>query len=436
MAKMPHRLAGTDPATRAGMHPRHHRIYTALFVTALSSLSSLHARAQTAIPSSPTPPTPVVDYPCYVAYVHGSGTDLQYAGDHEGFGDWIPTNAGEGGGWIEREWTPDRSPADTLVNSFTYYSSRQYDASRACAVYRVGYNGLEYWWEQGAAGLVSQQLNDFITRYAIPDKRLTIVTHSMGGIVGRWILNNGAENAPFFNYNGDYATILRKTGALITVEAPHSGTQVADAIYGEADHYISDGEGDIALIFGGQDRSNARDSLRRAYMRDAATWMGDAGRNVTMFTIGGEAVDDNAGEFMDDDSHLQLAWQAVCYDRGPLNGWGSLCGFPVTAAFTFTPVPGDGLVELYSSKGVLPNLGGGWRGGGSGLPLTTFIQGARREWLQLHFNHNQGRYDKHWGNVIDNIEGTSGNAYLGSYIGRHGIDSPCGPGGCWRGTPP
>lgn len=395
------------------------RVWVALGAGMLVALPAAEAMAQTA--------------PCYVAYIHGSGTDLQYATDYEGFDNWIPTNAGEGGGWIEREWTPDRSPANTTVNSFTYYSSRQYDPARACAAFRVGYDGLDYWWEANAAGKVAEQLNQFITSWSIPDGQLTIITHSMGGIVGRWILNNGVNNAPFFNYNGDYATIARKAKALITVMAPHSGTQVADAIYGEADHFISDGEAYIALVFGGQDRSNARNSMRRAYMHDAATWMGDAGRSTTLYTVGGDSVDDDAGEGMEDDGNLQLAWQAVCYARGWLNGGGTLCGIPLVAGITFTPVVGDGLVELFSSVGTLPSTGG-WRGGS----LTRrFIEGARREWLQVHDNHNQGRYDKHWANVIDKIAGTSGSAYPGSYIGAHGLDFPCsGPGCGWRGTPP
>ncbi len=411
---------------------RQRRVWVGLCAAGVWSLHAAQASAQTGIADPPRPPTPVVDYPCYVAYVHGSGTDLQYALDYEGFNDWIPTNEGEGGGWIEREWTPDRSPADTLHNSFTYYSSRQYDPARACAVFRVGYNGLDYWWDQGAAGLVSAQLNEFIRRYSIPDGMLTIITHSMGGLVGRWIINNGAANAPFFNYNGDYATIARKTKALITVEAPHSGTQVADAIYNEADHYVSDLEGDVSLLFG-QDRSNARYSMRRQYMHDAATWMGDGGRPITMYTIGGESVDDDAGEFMDDDRRLQIAWEAVCYERGIFNAGGALCGIPAISLITFTPTAGDGLVELFSSKGILSgSLGGGWRGFTN---TPTFIQGARREWLQIHFNHNQGRYDKHFNNVIDKISGTSGDAYIGSYIGEHGLER-CQPEDCWRGTPP
>lgn len=414
------------------MHKRNmNKVGVAMAVGMLASLSAAGAQAQTAVPDAPPPPTPVVDRPpCYVAYIHGSGTDLQYAGDHDGFGDWIPTNAGDGGGWIEREWTPDRSPANTTYNSFTYYSSRQYDPAQACAVFRVGYNGLDYWWESDAAGLVAQQLNQFISQWSIPDGEMTIITHSMGGVVGRWILNNGVENAPFFNYNGDYATIARKTKAIITVMAPHSGTQVADAIYGEADHFISDGEGAIALLFGGQDRSNARNSMRRAYMRDAATWMGDDGRSTTIYTVGGNSVDDDAGEGMEDDENLQISWQAVCYERGWLNGGGTLCGFPLIAGITFTPVIGDGLVELFSAKGTLPS---GWRA--SVAPK--FIQGARRDWLELHDNHNQGRYDKHFANVIDNIAGTSGSGYPGSYIGAHGLDFPCsGPGCGWHGSPP
>jgi hypothetical protein len=374
--------------------------------------------------------------PCYIAYVHGSGSDLQYITTHSGFDTWIPSTSGEGGDWIEREWTPDRSPNVTTTNSFTYYSSRSYDPAQACAIFRVGYNGYDYWWQNDAAGLVARQINQFIDQEAIPDGRLIIVTHSMGGVLGRWILDNGVANAPFYNYNGDdYEKIVRKTQYMITVDAPHGGTQVADAIYGEADHYFSDAGGAMALIFGGQDRSNARDSLRRGYMADAATWMGDAGRYRTIYTVGGDSVEDDAGEGMDADGDLQTAWGGVCYRRAWFNGWGALCGVPGVAVFTFNDVAGDGLVELASAGGTILKASFV-----AVITHTNVIAGARRNWLNIHDNHNQGRYDMHSAPIHDLIGNATQNNYPGSYIGQYGLNLPCSAGALCapviRGRPP
>jgi len=353
--------------------------------------------------------------PCYIAYIHGSGSQLQNNTTHEGF-----YNDGDS---IEKYWNPDS--AASTYDSFTYRSSKGWAGAQACAIYRVGYNGLSSWWADDAAGVVASQINDFISEYNIADGNLIIVTHSMGGIVGRWILDNGVGNAPYYNYNGDYARIVQKTKYMISVDAPHGGTQVADAIYGEADHYFSDAAGVMALWFGGQDRSDARNSLRRNYMSDAANWMGDAGRYSTIYTVAGNSVDDDAGEGMGDDGSLQTAWAGVCYRRAWFNGEGSLCGsacvyFPLVGciftAATFSNTAGDGLVELWS--------GNGYRRSGA------LIQGAYTKWLEIHDNHNQGRYDKHYGAVKDLLSQTTQNNYPGTYIADHGLNLPCSSARC------
>jgi hypothetical protein len=374
-------------------------------------------------------------FPCYVAYIHGSGSQLQNAEIHEGFG--VPGDS------IEQQWTPDNS----TINSFTYYSSRQYDPDSACAIYRVGYNGLSAWYADDAAGQVATQINQFIDEYAIPDSELIIITHSMGGVLGRWILNNGVATAPYYNYSGqDYERIAQKTKYMITIQAPHWGSQVADAIYGQADNYFSDAAGAIAVEFAGQDQSEARNSIRREYMRDATLWLGDAGRYRTLYTVAGESVDDDAGEGMENDGQLQTAWAGVCYRRAWFNGWGSLCNLSDIAflgavgaavgAATFDNVAGDGLVERLSAAGqryIVPASTSIHRGRPPGIgtspdapprppqPVLSSIEGAYRHWLDIHDNHNQGRFDMHYAPITDNVSGTQTSNYPGSYIGSYGL---------------
>jgi len=342
-------------------------------------------------------------YSCYIAYIHGSGSRLQDAPFHEGFNA-IPADPADGGDRIEAEWTPDRSPADTTYNSFTFRSSKAELGNDGCAVFRVGYDGIQGWWQDGAAALTAAQLNDFITEYDIPDGNLIIIAHSMGGLVGRWILNQGVPNAPYYNYSGDYARIVQKTKYMITLSTPHGGTQLADAVYGEADHYFSDAAADIARWFAGQDQTDARWSMRRAYMQDAATsWLGDEGRISMIYTVAGYSVEDDAGEGLDDDGKLQIAWGSVCYRSSWVNGDGTLCDVTNTL--------GDGLVELTSSEGVLPY-------GGT-------MQGAYQNWLEMRDNHNQIRYDMHYAPVYDLIANTTQDNYPGTYIASWGLNLPC-----------
>jgi hypothetical protein len=376
--------------------------------------------------------------PCYIAYVHGSSSSDDNSTDtlHEGF----DNGAGDR---LEGKWRSNNS----IFNSFTYYSSRQYDPAKACAIFRVGYNGKNYWWENDSAGVVATQLNQFIDEYNIPDGQLIIVTHSMGGLVTRWILDNGVANSPYFNYNGNYSRIVQKTKYQISVQAPHGGTQVADAIYGEANNYFGDAAGAIARWFGGQDRTNARNSMRRSYMGDAATWMGDAGRYRTIYSIAGDSTENDSGTGTQNDKDLQTAWSGVCYRRSAINGWGSLCGsgilfavspviFGAINAATFDWTPGDGLVEQASGHGrILRPVGGGWRGATG----PTQVQGAFKQWLTVRHNHNHARYDELYAPIVDGLASVSQNNYVGSYIGTYGTNLPCSAGGaatCWRGTPP
>lgn len=354
--------------------------------------------------------------PCYIAYIHGSGEQHQDDTDHEGFDPAAKA--------IESEWTPDGNN-----NSFTYYSSKAWAGADSCAIYRIGYDGKRAWNDELVTGQVSAELNDFINEYNIPDNGLIIVTHSMGGVVGRFILDNGTPNSPY--PDALFTRIAQKTKYMITMQAPHAGTQTADAIYGEADHYFSEAAGAIAHWFAGQDQTPARNSLRRSFMADAADWMGDEARDKTIYTVGGNSVDDDAGEGMEDDGLLQTAWAGVCYRRAWFNLEGAACSdtcviVPITCqvtGFTFDETAGDGLVELISAHGQL-GLGGGWRG------PARFMAGAYRKWLDIHDNHNQGRYDKHNAPITDYISGATQSNWPGSYIATYGLNLPCSTVAC------
>jgi hypothetical protein len=347
------------------------------------------------------------DPPCFVAFIHGSGDDLHDEG---------PDSAR-----VESYWTPDGTPQ----SSFTHQAGRQWDTSGgACAIWRVGYDGNQAWWSDRAAGRVARSLRDFIDQYAIPDGRLVLIGHSMGGLVARYVVNNGTPGAPYFNeYKAldermDYELVRRKTAYLITVQAPHAGSQGADALYGSADHTFTNTSAGVIKLLGWRALTQATAVMTRPYLEAAGApggEMGDEGRAVPMYTIAGVSTDGGAGTGMEADGKLDLAWTFLCYKSAARNSWGAGCRWDF---WNFAATAGDGLVERASAHGL-------WlRKSANGLPG---VGGARAAWLDLTHNHNQGRFDALAAPITDLRAGWKTQAYPGSYVGSFGLALPTAP---------
>jgi hypothetical protein len=356
----------------------------------------------------PLPRARAATPPCYMAFVHGSGSN---------FHDDDPlASPGMDGYW---------SPGGGDALSFIHQSARR-GTPDGCTVWRVGYDGEQTWWHQRAAGRVARSLNDFIDKYEIPDGRLVIVTHSMGGVVARYVVNNGMPQAPYYNeYTWldpamDYDRVRRKTAHIITVQAPHTGTQAADALYGDADHAWANGGGDIARAFNIKDPTPATSVMTRAYMEAAGALggeMADESRLINIYTVSGVSTEDESGNESDTDGDLSLAWVMLCYKRGAANSWGQFCQWDV---WNFEEVAGDGLVEKRSGHGqwLRPQNGVGPNGG----PV---ISGALQPWLDVTHNHNHGRWDDLIAPIVDWVALKMGSGYLGQYVGinRPGVDN-------------
>jgi pimeloyl-ACP methyl ester carboxylesterase len=331
---------------------------------------------------------------CYVAFVHGSGEDMH--------------DEPEGSARIDRYWSSDGGTGNSFVHGMARTSG--------CVIWRLGYDGNQQWWSDRAAGKVAKSLHDFIDAYGIGDGELTLVGHSMGGVVIRYVVNSGMPGAPYYNeYTWlderiDYDLVRRKTGRIIAVQAPHTGAQSADALFGRADHAVTNTGADVIKILGWRDITNATGVMTRPYMEAAGApggEMGDEGREVPLYTVGSYALEDGSSLGMDDDDKLDTAWVLLCYKRGAMNSWGAACRWDV---WNFETVAGDGLVERATSHG--------WwmRGNPTG---TGGILGARQAFLDVLHNHNQGRYDALAANLRDLIRGDSRTAHLGSYLGDH-----------------
>ena len=311
--------------------------------------------------------------PCYVALLHGSGPDLT-------------AEMHEGSALMERYWNPAQDPAFALARQ----AQRADLVAAHCTFLRVGFDGGSPWWSEKAAGAAARALQEFIVSEQIPDGRLLLVGHSMGGLVARYIVNNGDEDAPYFNeYAGrdarmDYGLVHRKTGAILTVATPHTGSEAADAFRGKADHGWSNAGAALLRFLGVVRDSAAMESLSRATMEAAGAPggdMADEGRTIPIFTVAATTVDPTPGaqRITRADRRLGLAWGLICGRPSVLNLWGVGCGRGLDPT---TALAGDGVVSRASAHG-------DWTRGPLDRPP---LGGVWRPYRDVAVNHSQSRY--------------------------------------------
>lgn len=140
--------------------------------------------------------------------------------------------------------------------------------------------------------------------------------------------------------------------------------------------------------------------------------MGDDGRVTTIYSVAGVETGELSGMGTAADGDLDLAWILLCYKKGARNSWGALCRWD---PWNFNTVAGDGLVETASAHGR-------WlRGSPNGRAQ---VSGAWQTWLDVHHNHNQGRFDTLSAGIVDHRRSTRSNYWLGSYVGsfRPGVE--------------
>ncbi len=340
---------------------------------------------------------------CFVAFIHGRGVD--YRGASQTFQE------------------SDYWSLGNTYSSFTYYGAQV----RGCTVLRVGYNGHAAFFDASAAGTAADQINTFIQQNQIAPGELIIVAHSMGGLVARWILNNGVPGSPYYNYQGhDYATIVSRTHHAITVQSPHQGTEAADALFGQADSFYANALGGITEFLGLESGDAAARYMTRQTMHDAsAGWMGDGGRTRRLYTIAGFTTFGGSGNAEHNDDLLEIAWGGICNRSHWVNLY--VCGEDEYEQ-------GDGLVEEPSAFGLfrhydsgswyLAYLDAGWRTDSS------FMGGARTDWLRIEHNHQQGRHDQlsarirnctsmSCGTRSGQGSAMSSTSWAGSYVGQY-----------------
>jgi triacylglycerol esterase/lipase EstA (alpha/beta hydrolase family) len=349
---------------------------------------------------------------CYTAFVHGKR-------------DGTPTAA-----QAEAYWNPEPG---TTAYRFDWWAA----GTLGCKTTLIRYDGRQAF--TTAASTVGSRLASFISSNSIPAGQLLIVTHSMGGLVVRYGLNNASSLV-------NWPAVRTATKYVINSQAPHVGSKGADVVAFEAgDGLWGDAVAILALL--SQDRNAASDGMRRTDMEYASTsggFMNDAVRTKKLYTIegfrtgqfiGGPSVFETGGI---NTELLDTAWGAMCYKPHNINFL--LCGI----------TPGDGLVEQQSAAGFFTRSGT-WDGirprrdgftyfedfFGSSLALCKInstnsskcrqwgvankaMQGPHVRWLKYGGDHQQGSWD-FWKTTLTNyLKAKTTQEYLGSYIGVNG----------------
>lgn len=79
----------------------------------------------------------------------------------------------------------------------------------------------QYMWDAAASGCLASQLSQFINSKNIDN--LTLITHSNGGNVVRWILSNPT-------WDSRYPTIINAVNRVVAIAPSSGGTPLADAV--------------------------------------------------------------------------------------------------------------------------------------------------------------------------------------------------------------
>jgi len=350
------------------------------------------------IKSPPFFPSPDREFKdCWVVFVHGTGHD--YHDWPQPYVYWEPS-----GFWSQIPPARLALPLWVTNNESNCHSTL------------VGYQGLTAFGDEVTH--VARQIRAFIDREQIPDHKLILIGHSMGGLMIRQLLNLGEPNAPGLQ-NPEYrpgdlenfAVIKDKAKHAITLLTPHFGSEGADALYGEATRTGANLGGSLLDFFGVEDPTRETECLRRSAMEEWANDNGDAGRTTTIWAIAGNSTTghlsrkDTASETDDMDGSLALAPQLL---------------FSIWAA----DFPNDGLVEERSASGT-SILKDGNRFVGYWYSSDRTVQGAFRPWLRTPLNHNHGRLSDML-TIFGNMDSDAAvEMNLGDKIRLHGLDLPC-----------
>lgn len=323
---------------------------------------------------------------CYIAFIHGAGPDDTAATDV------VVTYPMVRGTANSYWWPSNTGPNSSFVSNVAHIGSTD---QTSCTARLITYNATDRysWW--AVTGDVGRNLKKFITEAQIPNGELIIVGHSMGGIMGRFVVNTGSPGNSFYpGYNGDWTAVTAATRYIITVQSPHMGTKGADVLDGNSNDSFANAVGALVEFLGLRKGTLQSHTLTTSVMEDGSPsesgWINDAFRSQHIWGVAGLSTGPESREQgcpgTNNDCLLSVAWGAI---------------------YPNNDEDGDGLVERYSAQGWNPSTGQ-W--------LTGMVT-----WIDSQSNHNQGRYGVHTGALFDwkfnNFQGAWQRDRLSMYIG-------------------
>jgi pimeloyl-ACP methyl ester carboxylesterase len=245
----------------------------------------------------------------FIGLLAGQEANAQALVFVHGKSDGVSTNSSEK--VFNDYWTPDMIRAATRNFTVPYIV--------------VHYDGRNHYWD--GAVEAAAQINQFIDRGA---RNLVFVTHSMGGLVTRFMLCNADPSDPHFNFRGaNFARIQANTSHVLSYAPPNAGSEAADLAQTLNKSLLTAWL--VTLI---DNNAPSTQSLTTSNMRLAnSQWMRDSLRSKPIFTVAG------TGLFND--------FCIECLGLATLSG---LAGFPGED---------DGLVAEYSAH-ITGAPGGDW----------------------------------------------------------------------------
>ncbi len=169
---------------------------------------------------------------------------------------------------INNYWTPD------MIRAATRNYTVPYEV--------VFYDGRKHYWD--CAVDVAAQINQFITNGR---RNLVFVTHSMGGVVMRFILCNADPSDPYYNYRGaNFNRIQTHTRHVLSYAPPNAGSEAADLAGTLSGSWMT-----AWLVSLLDNNSPSTQALTTAHFRTAnANWMRDSLRSKAIFTVAGTGL--------------------------------------------------------------------------------------------------------------------------------------------------
>jgi pimeloyl-ACP methyl ester carboxylesterase len=133
------------------------------------------------------------------------------------------------GGDAQATWKVDPKRDDTFWPKWVYDDFR--DSNTPCTVWTLAYPAAATGWTNrgGAMALPDRATNvlEYLVNNKIGERPIIFVSHSLGGVLTKYILRMGSESK-----NGAYRQLAQQTHSVVFMATPHRGSNLASILRG------------------------------------------------------------------------------------------------------------------------------------------------------------------------------------------------------------